>query len=418
MISILMDGISFIRMVKHEMDKTLKVLLASVFTVFITVYAASGIWVNVAKAAPLSGGMSDDGMRAADVHQGAGGAATPSESTANMPNTGASANTGGATSPNQPYDKKSTPHSPLIDRETYDALISDPSMIGRVKGITDAEDRFRVFGEIRYHYASGSGSPRYDRDQSGIRLYFGVAAPLGKGWSLYAMGEQHIDILNYDNGTDFSRWYVTGPLGVGTAWGGKFGYLMAEGNIYDSGFEGVRFRAGDPVTYTLAYGQTNASDSTVVATARYKAMDYDLEAGIYNYDIGYGDGRNNTIVSLGGNYHFSNISVGAMYLGASLGDAEGNKNGYVLSLGYGNFKSWMARSYGLFFKYYDQPQHTYIAHGMNGWGPYMQGFKGYGVGLYYSFYSNVVGSLEYYDLDDKITGENGKRIWTSVSYYF
>jgi len=87
---------------------------------------------------------------------------------------------------------------------------------------------------------------------------------------------------------------------------------MAEGNIYDSGFDGLRVDFGEPVKYTLSYGKTDSTKETFVATARYNSFDYNLEAGAYHYQRDDGTHARNTIRALGGNYNFSNFGIGAM----------------------------------------------------------------------------------------------------------
>jgi len=199
---------------------------------------------------------------------------------------------------------------------------------------------------------------------------------------------------------------------------GSFSYLMAEGNIYDSGFKGARVDFGEPVKYTLSYGKTDYTKKTYIATARYKDFDYNLEAGVYHYQADDGVFNQNTIRTLGGNYNFSNFSVGAMYLHSSLKDRNGDNSGYVLSFNYGDLKTYRPGTYSAFAKYYNQSRGTYITHGMNGSGNLMQGFKGYGLGINYALGENFVAGIEYYGLTDKISGKTGYTWWNHITRYF
>jgi len=81
-------------------------------------------------------------------------------------------------------------------------------------------------------------------------------------------------------------------------------------------------------------------------------------------------------------------------------------------------KTWRKGTYGIFAKYYNQPQYTYIAHGMDGTGGSMQGFKGYGLGMNYTLKENLVAGIEYYKLTDKVSEEKGNTWWSQVSRYF
>ena len=301
-----------------------------------------------------------------------------------------------------------------ISPATYRELVNEVTHVG--KDHSGLNKTINFDGEIRYHYALNSGSSPFDRDSSGLRIRVAADKALVKDWRLFAMAEMQHEFFNYGNDIRLSRLYASGKLGTGRATVGRFGYLMAEGNIYDSGFTGVRYDVGTPVNYTLAVGATDESDKTTVATARYRDFDYDLEAGVYN-DRSKG-GERKTIWNLGGNYHLNNFTLGAMVLSSSEKDSKGNRSGYVFSLYHGDLKTWRPGTYTTFVKYYDQPRGTYIAHGMNGLAGKMQGFKGFGAGVRYTFAENFVGALEYYKLKDKVTDMPGDTWWLSMSYYF
>lgn len=312
-------------------------------------------------------------------------------------------------------DKQASGNPAYIAPETYKGLISELTHVG--DGSTAVDSKVNIDGEVRYHYALNSGADPLGRDSSGIRARIGFDTALNKDWRAYGMLEGQKSFLNYNNEFELSRLYVAGKLGSSLLTAGSFGYLMAEGNIYDSGFKGVRADFGKPVKYTLSYGQTDDTKDTTIATARYEDYDYNLEAGVHHYKTD--DGKQNTIRTLGGNYNFSNFSVGAMVLDSSLKDSKGNSTGYVFSLNYGDLKSWRAGTYGLFAKYYNQPRYTYIAHGMNGRGGTMAGgFKGYGLGMSYTLAENLVAGTEYYGLTDKISGEKGNTWWNQITRYF
>lgn len=313
---------------------------------------------------------------------------------------------------NQKVSKKQDASEP----ETYNALIEDLMHVG--DHYNDVDHKVNVGGELRFHYAVNSGSSRFDQDSSGLRARLGLDTAINKDWRAYGMLEGQKNIVNYNNDFDFSRFYIMGKTGVSVLTAGSFGYLMAEGNIYDSDFDGIRAEFDGPVKYTASYGETDAATRTAVLTAQYHDFDYNLEAGAYRYKPKETGRSTNTILTFGGNYNFSNFGVGAMFLNASQEDSKGKSNGYVFSLNYGDLKTWRSGTYHVFAKYYNQPSGTYIAHGMNGLGSSMQGFRGYGLGMNYTFAENFVGGLEYFDLEDKVSGETGKTWWSHFTHYF
>jgi hypothetical protein len=303
-----------------------------------------------------------------------------------------------------------------ISPETYTGLIDELKHVGDRSSQLD--HKVNIDGEIRYHYALNSGLGQGGRDSSGFRARLAFDTEFNKDWRVYGGLEGKKNIMNYDNGFEFSRLYVAGKVGKAMIKAGSFGYLMAEGNIYDSDYDGVRADFGGPIKYTVSYGATNDTKKTYIATALYNDFDYNVEAGVYRNQMDDSNNSRNTIRTLSGNYNFSNFGVGAMVLNSSLKDTKGNSNGYVFSLNYGDLKSWRPGTYGVFAKYYNQPRYTYIAHGMNGSGSKMQGFKGYGVGMNYTIAENFVAGIEYYSLTDKINGDKGETWWSQLTQYF
>ncbi|WP_285718451.1 S-layer protein [Pelosinus sp. IPA-1] len=313
---------------------------------------------------------------------------------------------------NTEIKEKAKSNTNYISPETYTGLIDDLSHVGDRSSQLD--NKVKIDGEIRYHYALNSGPGQLDRDSSGIRARIGFNSAVNQDWRAYGMLEGQKNVVNYNNDFKLSHLYVAGKSGESMVTAGSFGYLMADGNIYDSDFKGVKVEFGDPIKYTVSYGETDYTKRTFIATARYNDIDYNLEVGAHHYQKDDGDHSQNTIWTLGGNYNFSNFGLGAMALGSTLTDSKG----YVLSATYGELKTWRPGTYGVFAKYYNQPQGTYIAHGMNGIGNSMQGFKGYGLGINYTLTENVVTGIEYYGLKDKISGEQGDTWWSHLTHYF
>ena len=265
--------------------------------------------------------------------------------------------------------------------------------------------KVRISGGIRLHYAVNSGNGSWARNSSGIRADLAAETQLDKDWRLFAGLSAKKSFLNYDDKIDY-RLYLMKKIGSANFRIGSFGYFMADGNIYDDSFDGVRFDFGESIRYSFSYGNTKYSKDTLVATARYDDYDYSIEAGAYLFKKN-DDNAQSKILTLGGVYKFSNFNLGAMALVANRKDLNGTNFGYVYSLNYGELKSWRKGTYNIWAKYYYQPQYTYIAPSMNGRGGWMQGFRGVGVGINYTFSENLVGSLEYYSLTDLMTGAPG-----------
>ena len=56
---------------------------------------------------------------------------------------------------------------------------------------------------------------------------------------------------------------------------------------------------------------------------------------------------------------------------------------------------------------------------MNGLADYMMGFKGYSVAANYTFAKNIVGQVEWYDLEEKEQAEcEAETLWAQVIFTF
>ena len=292
----------------------------------------------------------------------------------------------------------------------------------RIAKLEVAGDNVNFNGQIRWHYVDNYRSKHDSNDDHQLRSRIYINGKVNETWDYHAMLENKQDFhTNAEEGkTGFERAYVTGPIGGAKVTAGAFGNLMAEGNIYDTNFDGIKFEFGDVIKYSLLYGEADIErdNKMFVATASYKDYDYDAAVGYHRINYDEGNPADNTIWSAVGNYDFGNYSLGAMYLRASQKDAHGDQNGYVLTFKHGRVKAWKAHTYEIYTKYYEQPVNTYLAHTMTGLAGYMDGFKGYCIGAQYALAENTILGIEYYDLRDKITDEKNKTIWTQVIFDF
>lgn len=284
-------------------------------------------------------------------------------------------------------------------------------------------------GEIRYSASKNGGSPRYDWSDS--RVYariFGQKA-IADDWTVNALLESEYNFLDdddslrekYDGDVELSRIYLQGkknwwniPFTIDL---GKTYAYLGDGNVLDGDFEGVKISADvtPNANYTIGYGRVNDTETAYYLEALTQNKNYNYLAGIYHWD-NYNDPV--TIAALGMNYYVDDWTLGGMYLNSSLADGSGAENGYVLTARYKQHFAWVPHSYDFILKYYNMAGNTYINHTMNGVGSYMDGFSGWGAMFNYTLAEDLVLSLEYYDLEDKTTGEKGKTAWAQLSWFF
>ena len=306
----------------------------------------------------------------------------------------------------------------------------------RVANLEKKADNVKVTGELRYHYKDNGGD--IDGYATELRSRIWVKGAINDDWTYTGMLENIQDLKNDkgDETTKFQRAYVNGKLGGVKVQAGRYHSKLSEGNVYDNRFDGVQASYGKDVKLTAGYGK--AAHTTGLEATPKKANAKDtyyaelsgnvgklaLAAGYYNYeDVKEAKDEDDTIWTVGANYAFDkNFKLGAMYLNGDQDKYEGDDDGFVVTASYKGAKAAKAGSWGLVAKYYDQGFSTYIDHTMNGYADSYtsadQGFKGYSVAANYTFAKNIVGQVEWYDLEAKKGTKDAQTLWSQVVFTF
>ena len=290
------------------------------------------------------------------------------------------------------------------------------------------EKRLKIDGQLRLDTSHSVGEERgSNRMRFRARLY--PDYNIDGNWHAVGMIEYEKTLIgggDKDGKLKFDRYYLTGKSGIFDVTAGVFGTTMAEGNIYDSKFRGIRLSTGTPITYTAEYGKIDKAKTVTGLTASYDAKSYTAEAGMYRFDK-IGNATRNIYML---NYR---KPIGAFDFGAMLlhgrDHAAGNGTGYVFSLAKVGGGAWRPGSFSYWMKYYYQPSATYVSHTMSGAADYMSfdasgrgakrgGFRGWGTGLSYTLKKDLIFSLEYYDLSDLTTGRRSRTVWGALTRYF
>ena len=285
-----------------------------------------------------------------------------------------------------------------------------------VKAPKISEKRFKIDGEARVDYGAHSGYKSIgDRSHARVRIYGDYN--IDDNWHFISMleNEKILSGKGEDSWMDIDRWYLTGKVGSTQVDAGAFGSFLAEGNIYDSRFTGVRVSGKEPFSYMAEAGTIKHAGFAAAAEASTTHDIYTLGAGLYRFDLEDRGERNiymlNVHRPLGGLY-----DLGLMGL---LGEDERtSEKGYVVSLTRGKEKTWERGNTYYFLKYYHQPYTTYVLHTMNGLADYMDGFEGIGAGIHYTVKPDWLLQAEYYNLKDLEDGGRNHTFWLALSYYF
>ena len=301
----------------------------------------------------------------------------------------------------------------------------------RVANLEAKADNVKITGEVRYHYTDNDG------DKEGyatvLRSRIWLKGQINDDWSYTGMLENQQNLKNDkgDEDTKFQRAYVNGKLGGLAVQAGRYNLKVSEGNVYDNRFDGVQASYGKDVKLTAGYGKADPGEAqakaneVVYAELSGKAGALDLAAAYYDFkDLEGVDGIDDSIWTVAANYAFDkNFKLGAMYLNGDKDGYNGADDGYVVTASYKGAKAAKVGSWGLVAKYYDQGASTYIDHTMNGLADDDlftgdEGFKGYSVAANYTFAKNIVGQVEYYDLEQEEGNKDAQTLWSQVVFTF
>jgi len=285
------------------------------------------------------------------------------------------------------------------------------------------DQRLKLDAEVRYDigYSRGSyGSGSKSRIRA--RLYPDCA--IDNNWHAKGMVEWEKTL----NGKEYSndgklkvdRYYLSGNTGLVHADVGTFGSVMAEGNIYDSKFQGVRIQAGAPIKYNFEYGKAivDDMDKSYDFSVSYKDAVYGVDAGYYHFRK---KGEVSQSIYMGNYYHNLGLLDAGIMLLYGRDKGSSGKTGYVFTLGYTPQDSWKPHTYSSWLKYYHQSASTYISHTMNGRADNMRGnggFKGWGLGINYNLPAAWTLGLEFYRLQDLQEGKRSNTVWFAVTKSF
>ena len=298
----------------------------------------------------------------------------------------------------------------------------------RVAALEKKADNVKITGEVRYHYADNDKDvePGY---ATALRSRIWIKGAINDDWTYTGMLENVQNLKNNtgDETTKFQRAYVNGKLGGVAVQAGRYHKKLAEGNVYDQRMDAVEASYGKDVKLTVGYGK-----ATPLSVARLDNSDVwyadlsgkvgalALSAGYVDFQDISGSDVDSSVWNVAANYAFDkNFKLGAMYLKGEDHDLDIDDDGFVVTASYKGAKAAKVGSWGLVAKYYDQGATTYADHTMNGKADKMLGFKGYSVAANYTFAKNIVGQVEWYDLEDKVASDvKSQTLWSQVVFTF
>ena len=322
----------------------------------------------------------------------------------------------------------------------------------RVANLEKKADNVKITGNIRYSYAEKDGD--IDGFSNKLRSRIWVKGQVNDDWSYTGMLENNQDFTNNagDEDTKFQRAYVDGKIGGVAVEAGRLPLNLVAGNLYDTRADGIVASYGKDVKVTGFYAKPTNQGKVLADTPKIGKIEVeydnvygakvDAKFGVVTATAGYTvfqdaalngyeyvkdkaelvesvDLDDNKIWNVGVAFDVAkNLNLSANYMKSSEKYVTDDDDAIVVGLSYAGAKAAKAGSFGIYANYYDQARSTVVAHTMNGeYGTH--GFKGYMVGANYTFAKNIVGAVEYYDLEDKWNSSNDlKTLWSQLVFTF
>ena len=296
----------------------------------------------------------------------------------------------------------------------------------RVANLEKKADNVKVTGEIRYSYRDVDGDE--NGNESVLRSRLWVNGQINEDWSYTGMFENNQDFGNEtgDEKIDFARAYVEGRVGGLDVVAGRYNEVTFSGNILDANLDMAKVSYGDKVKVSALAGK--AYDSVEVNDTN--LLDSDdriyigtLEAALGDVDayVGYFKTNSNMdkeIWNVGASYGFGDFTLSAEYMrGDKEHYANAGKDGWWADLAWKGAEADQPGSYGIHAGYYDQSVNAYINPTTDA-EYFADGYKGWNVGVSYTFAKNIVGMVNYWDMESQTTNEDAQTIFSELYFMF
>lgn len=297
----------------------------------------------------------------------------------------------------------------------------------RVANLEKKADNVKVTGEIRYSYRDVDGD--VNSNESVLRSRLWVNGQINEDWSYTGMFENNQDFGNEtgDDEIDFARAYVEGRVGGLDVVAGRYNEVTFSGNILDANLDMAKVSYGDKIKVSAAAGK--AYDSVEVDEEAGKLLDSDdriyigsIEAALGDVDAYVAYFKTNSdmdkeIWNVGASYGFGDFTLSAEYMRGDKEYYNAGKDGWWADLAWKGAEADQPGSYGIHAGYYDQSPSAYIMPTTDA-EYFDDGYKGWNVGVSYTFAKNIVGMVNYWDMESQTTNEDAQTIFSELYFMF
>ncbi|MFR3240543.1 MAG: S-layer homology domain-containing protein [Megamonas funiformis] len=322
----------------------------------------------------------------------------------------------------------------------------------RVADLEKKSDNVKWGGELRYRYYDiNRDSNLGDETHNKVLFRLEPKAYIGNsGWTANARLDYEMNLSTDENndGVEVDRAWVEGPLFGATVQAGRVPVFTAQGLMFDDRISGGTIAFGsDEFKTTLAAGRYNRDhddvDTTIGEnvrdiTAEYYGVQFDytpndnlaLNAGytaLTGIDVNYfnnldgmalpayGDDNTANIWYVGGKYAFDkNVAFVGEY--AQNTDADTEDQAWTAELQYKGANAADAGSWGMYAGYRQIETFASIAPTYDD--IIGAGYKGAVVGASYVPAENILATIEYFDGEETISGQDASKFFANVDFFF
>ena len=302
----------------------------------------------------------------------------------------------------------------------------------RVANLEKKADNVKITGEVRASYRDvDTDAAGHDGHEGLLRSRLWVNGQINEDWSYTGMFENNQDFGNEtgDDEIDFARAYVEGRVGGLDVVAGRYNEVPFSGNILDANLDMAKVSYGDKIKVSALAGKAYDTADNVFDGNEYTLQDDDriyigsIEAALGDVDayVAYfktDSSLEKEIWNVGASYGFDDFTLSAEYMrGDKEHYANAGKDGWWADLAWKGAEADQPGSYGIHAGYYDQSVNAYINPTTDA-EYFADGYKGWNVGVSYTFAKNIVGMVNYWDMESQTTNKDAQTIFSELYFMF
>ena len=311
----------------------------------------------------------------------------------------------------------------------------------RVANLEKKADNVKITGQARFRYLDTDADATH---HASLRSRIWIKGQVNEDWTYTGMLENIQKIAGEstksgEEKTSFQRAYVNGQIGGVAVQAGRYQFDdFNEAMIYSDRMDGVQLSYGKDVKLTAGFGKgsdqdtkdtkyANNAEDMYYAQLGAKIGVVDAKVGFYKFDDQAVLKDDNEIWAIGfGLPVAKDLKLAASYYMSDYDTNDVDDDGYIVGLSYKGAKAATPGTWGVWAKYYDMARGTYVAPTFEANYAFTkddselkaEGFKGYGVGVDYTFAKNIVAQVKYFDLEAKEGDADDKTLYAQVNFAF